>query len=76
MQGINELLKFLKLKSTREFVVSETIQLIMMGETNEKRVDGIMRERERKRKRERERENARCRADVTKYRNRYITFEV
>ena len=25
---------------------------------------------------ERERENARCRADVTKYRNRYITFEV
>ena len=33
-------------------------------------------EREREREREQERENARCRADVTKYRNRYITFEV
>ena len=48
----------------------------MMGETNEKRVDGIMREIERVERRERERENARNRADVTKYRNRYITFEV
>ena len=48
-----------------------------MGERNEKGVDGIMREREREREREKqERENARCRADVTKYRNRYITFEV
>ena len=76
MHGINGLLKFSKFKSIREFVVSKTIQLIMMGETNEKRVDGIMREIERVERRERERENARCRADVTKYRNRYITFEV
>ena len=43
----------------------------MMGKRNEKGV-----EREREREREQERENARCRADVTKYRNRYITFEV
>ena len=56
MHGINELLKFLKFKSIREFVVSETIQLIMMGETNEKRVDGIMREIERERGKERENE--------------------
>ena len=48
----------------------------MMGERNEKGMDGIMRERERERERENKNENARCRADVTKYRNRYITFEV
>ena len=53
---MNELLKFSKFKSIREFVVSETIQLIMMGETNEKRVDGIMREIERERGKERENE--------------------
>ena len=52
MHGINGLLKFSKFKSIREFVVSKTIQLIMMGERNEKGVDGIMRE-------ERERENER-----------------
>ena len=56
MNGINGLLKFSKFKSIREFVVSETIQLIMMGETNEKRVDGIMREIERERGKERENE--------------------
>ena len=56
MHGINGLLKFSKFKSIREFVVSKTIQLIMMGETNEKRVDGIMREIERERGKERENE--------------------
>ena len=56
MNGITELLKSLKFKSIREFVSSETIQLIMMGETNEKRVDGIMREIERERGKERENE--------------------
>ena len=59
MHGINGLLKFSKFKSIREFVASKTIRLIMMGERNEKGVDGIMRERERERERTRENKNER-----------------
>ena len=51
MHGINGLLKFSKFKSIREFVVSKTIQLIMMGERNEKG-GGWYNERERERERE------------------------
>ena len=53
---MDELLKFSKFKSIREFVLSKTIQLIIMGERNEKGVDGIMREREREREKTRMRE--------------------
>ena len=52
MHEINELRKFSKFRSILEFVEYKTIQLILMGERNEKGVDGIMRERERERERE------------------------